>query len=72
MTGTLQKSRLGSVKVLDHMVIAVDPGDIRKMHASKMEYLCTIHDGSDHEIGEGYWLCNEHQKVIPLYLEAYS
>ena len=73
-----QICRLGSVKVLDDMVIAVDPGDIRKMHASKKEYLCKIHDGSDHEIGEGYWLCKavttdiEHKKVIPLYLEAYS
>jgi hypothetical protein len=67
-----QICRLGSVKVLDDMVIAVDPGDIRKKHASKMEYLCKIHDGSDHETGEGYWLCKavaadiEHKKVIPL------
>ena len=60
------------------MVIAIDPGDIRKRHASKMEYLAKIHDGSEHEIGEGYWLAKavaadiEHKKVIPLYLEAYS
>ena len=60
------------------MVIAIDPGDIRKKHASKMECLCKIHDGSEHEMGEGYWLAKavaadiEHKKVIPLYLEAYS
>lgn len=60
------------------MVIAIDPGDIRKKYASKMEYLCKVHDGSEHEIGEGYWLCKavaadiEHKTVIPLYLEAYS
>ena len=70
--------RLASRKVLDDMVIAIDPGDIRKKHASKMECLCKIHDGSEHEIGEGYWLAKavaadiEHKKVIPLYLEAYS
>lgn len=70
--------RLGSTKVLDDMVIAIDPGDIRKRHASKMEYLAKIHDGSAHEIGDGYWLAKavaadiEHKKVIPLYLEAYS
>jgi hypothetical protein len=70
--------RLGSAKVLDDMVIAIDPGDIRKRHASKMEYLAKIHDGSTHEIGDGYWLAKavatdiEHKKVIPLYLEAYS
>ncbi len=35
-------------------------------------------DGSEHEIGDGYWLAKavaadiEHKKVIPRYLEAYS
>ena len=73
-----QICRLGSKNVLDDMVIAIDPGDIRKKHASKMECLCKIHDGSAHEIGDGYWLAKavaadiEHKKVIPLYLEAYS
>src|SRR5574340_797181 len=51
-----QICRLGSKNVLDDMVIAIDPGDIRKKHASKMECLCKIHDGSEHEIGDGYWL----------------
>ncbi len=70
--------RLGSAKVAEDMVIAIDPGDIRKKYAAKMEYLCRIHDGSEHQLGEGYWLAKavaadvEHKKVIPLYLEAYS
>jgi len=70
--------RLADRNVLDDMVIAIDPGDIRKRYASKMECLAKIHDGSAHEIGEGYWLAKavaadiEHKKVIPLYLEAYS
>ena len=73
-----QICRLGSRSVLDDMVIAIDPGDIRKRYASKMECLCKIRDGSENEIGEGYWLAKavaadiEHKKVIPLYLEAYS
>ena len=73
-----QICRLGSGKIADDMVIAIDPGDIRKRYASKMEYICKVHDGSAHEIGDGYWLCKavaadvEHKKVIPLYLEAYS
>jgi hypothetical protein len=49
-----QICRLGNTKVMDDMVIAIDPGDIRKRHASRMEYLCKIHDGSEYEIGEGY------------------
>ncbi len=70
--------RLGSAKVGEDMVIAIDPGDIRKKYAAKMECLCTIYDGSEHNLGEGYWLAKavaadiEHKKVIPLYLEAYS
>ena len=52
-----QICRLGSNKVLDDMVIAIDPGDIRKKYALKMEHLCKVHDGSEHEVGEGYWLC---------------
>lgn len=73
-----QICRLGSRNVLDDMVIAIDPGDIRKRYASKMECLCKIRDGSEHEIGDGYWLAKavaadiEHKKVIPLYFEAYS
>ena len=73
-----QICRLGSRSVLDDMVIAIDPGDIRKRYASKMECLCKIRDGSENEIAEGYWLAKavaadiEHKKVIPLYLEAYS
>ena len=73
-----QICRLGSAKVFDDMVIAIDPGDIRKKYALKMEHLCKIHDGSEHEIGEGYWLCKavaadiEHKTVVPLYLELYS
>jgi hypothetical protein len=70
--------RLGSAKIGEDMVIAIDPGDIRKKYAVKMECLCTVHDGSEHELGGGYWLAKavaadvEHKKVIPLYLEAYS
>jgi hypothetical protein len=73
-----QICRLGSGKVLDDMVIALDPGDIRKRYAQQMQYLCGIHDGSEKQVGEGYWLCKavaadiEHKTVVPLYLEAYS
>jgi len=73
-----QICRLGSSKVLEDMVIAIDPGDIRKRYARKMQYLCGIRDGSENELGDGYWLCKcvaadiEHKRVIPLYCEAYS
>ena len=70
--------RLGASKVLDEMVIAIDLGDIRKKFARRMQYLAGIRDGSERELGNGYWLCKcvaadiEHTRVIPLYCEAYS
>jgi hypothetical protein len=70
--------RLASSKVTEDMVIAIDPGDLRKKYAKKMEFLGKVRDGSEHEIGEGYPLCKavatdiESHKVIPLYCEAYS
>jgi len=60
------------------MVIAIDPGDILKKYAHKMEFLGKIYHGSEHEIGQGYRICKavatdiESKRVIPLYCEAYS
>jgi len=70
--------RLAASKVTEEMVIAIDPGDLRKKYAKKMEFLGRVRDGSEHEIGEGYPLCKavatdiESHQVIPLYCEAYS
>ena len=46
--------RLAASKVTDDMVIAIDPGDIRKKYAKKMEFLGKVYDGSEKEIGNGY------------------
>lgn len=70
--------RLGASKVTEDMVIAIDPGDLRKRYAKKMEFLGRVRDGSEKEIGEGYPLCKavatdiESKQVLPLYCEAYS
>lgn len=70
--------RLAAPKITDDMVIAIDPGDIRKRYAQKMEFLAKVRDGSEGEIGNGYPLCKavaadtESKNVIPLYCEAYS
>ena len=52
--------RLGASKVTDDIVIAIDPGDIRKKYAKKMEQSSKIYDGSEHEIGEGYESCRRY------------
>lgn len=70
--------RLGDDKITDEMVIAIDPGDIMKPYAKAMENLCGIYDGSEGEGATGYHLCQvtaanlEHNKVVPLYCEAFS
>lgn len=70
--------RLAAPKITEDMVIALDPGDIRKRYAKKMEFLGKVYDGSEHEIGNGYHVLKavasdiESKKVIPLYCEAYS
>ena len=70
--------RLAATKVTDEMVIAIDPGDIRKKYARHMEFLGRVRDGSEKEIGNGYPLCKavatdiESKNMIPLYCEAYS
>jgi hypothetical protein len=70
--------RLAAPKVTEEMVIAIDPGDIRKKYARSMEFLGRVRDGSEKQIGNGYPLCKavatdiESKNVIPLYCELYS
>jgi len=70
--------RLAASKVTDDRVIAIDPGDIRKYDAKKMEFLDKVYDGNEHEVGNGDHLGKvvavdiESKRVIPWYCEAYS
>jgi hypothetical protein len=70
--------RLAHDKITDAMVIAIDPGDIMKPYAKAMENLCGTWDGSEGEKARGYHLCQvtaanlEHNKIVPVYCEAYS
>jgi len=69
---------LASSKVLEDTVLALDPGDIIKPYAKKMENLCKVKDGSKHEKSDGYWLCQvvasnmNDNDVVPMYNEAFS
>ena len=70
--------RLADDKITDDMVISIDPGDIMKPYAKAMENLCGVWDGSEGEAAQGYHLCQvtaanlEHNKIVPVYCEAYS
>ena len=49
--------RLGARRVHSDTLIVIDPPDIRKLYAEKMEFLAKVRDGSTGEIGNGYTLC---------------
>jgi len=65
--------RLGTNKIDETMVIAIDPGDIMKPYAKEMEKLCNIYDGSQGKPARGYHLCQvtganlAHDRIVPLY-----
>lgn len=48
---------LGSRRIKKDTLLIVDPSDLTKKYAEKMEYLATVRDASDKTIGSGYWLC---------------
>lgn len=59
-------------------LLILDPSDIRKKYAKKMQYLATVHDGSEDELGNGYWTCNVvgtevgGSSIVPLLGRLYS
>jgi len=68
----------GSIRVEDDTLLIIDLSDISKKYAKKMEYMTGVHDGSDHKIGDGYWLMQvvgaeiDEIKITPLYGKLYS
>lgn len=59
-------------------LLIIDPSDITKKYAKKMEYLATVRDGSEHELSNGYWTLHivgtelESNKIVPLYQRLWS
>jgi Transposase DDE domain len=44
-------------RVRKDTLLVIDPSDISKKYAKKMEHLARVRDGSEGEIANGYWLC---------------
>jgi hypothetical protein len=69
---------MGSALVSKDTLLILDPSDIRKKYAKKMQYLAKVYDGSEEEIGNGYWTCNvvatevDDNKIVPLVGRLYS
>jgi len=59
-------------------LLVLDPSDIQKKYAKKMEHLAYVRDASDDVIGTGYWTIHinaaelDQQEVIPLYQSLHS
>ncbi len=70
--------KLGSKHINENTLLIVDPSDIQKKYAKKMQYLAEVRDGSEDSIGKGYWLCEVvgcevgSNEITPLAQELWS
>ena len=65
-------------RIKEDTLLIVDISDVRKKYARKMEYLGGVHDGSENDIGQGYWTCQvvaanlNSKSSLPIYGHIYS
>ena len=68
----------GCRKITKDIVLAWDLSDIQKPFAKKMDNLAKVWDGSQGEVGQGYWINSviaadvNKEQLIPLYNELFS
>jgi hypothetical protein len=71
-------ARLGARRIRQDTLIVIDPTDIRKLYAEKMEHLARVRDGSTGEIGNGYSAClavaceSGGRRITPLHMRLWS
>jgi hypothetical protein len=76
VTDSLLKTQRHHLRRCQYIVF--DLSDISKRYAKKMEGLGKVHDGSEKEIANGYWLSNvvgvdhDGDLLVPAYSELYS
>jgi hypothetical protein len=65
-------------RIEDDTLLVLDLSDVTKKCAEKMENLAQVRDGSEKELGWGYWTLNivgantNGTKIVPLYGRLYS
>ena len=70
--------KLGSKRIKENTLLIVDPSDIQKKYAKKMQYLAKVRDASEDTIGNGYSLCEVvgcevgSNEITPLVQELWS
>lgn len=68
----------GAARIGDDTLLILDPSDLCKKYAKRMEYMAKIRDGSENMLRDGYWTLNvvgvesEGEEIVPLALELYS
>ncbi len=65
-------------RIGDDTLLIIDPSDVSKKYAKKMEFLATVRDGSAHELARGYWTLHVigaevgSSAMTPLYQRLWS
>jgi len=65
--------RQAAPRIEDDILLVLDLSDLTKKHAEKMEYMAWVRDGSEKELGWGYWTLNivgantKGSKIVPLH-----
>ena len=49
---------LGAKRVMDKTLLLIDPSELQKKYARKMQYPASVRDASKKAIGKGYWMCD--------------
>ena len=68
----------GSSRIGEKTLLVLDPSDITKPYARKMQYLARVRDGSTGKIANGYWLCQVigvecgGREIVPLVNHLWS
>jgi hypothetical protein len=80
LEGVVQQNvlRMAAPRIQNDTLLIVDPSDIAKKYAEKMEYLGRVRDGSAHKLAKGYWTVHVMgaelggDTVVPLYQRLWS
>lgn len=70
--------RMAGPQVGDDTLLIIDPSDLSKTYAEKMEYLARVRDGSAHDFANGYWTVHVmgaevgSETMVPLYQRLWS
>ena len=65
-------------RIGDDTLLIIDPSDVSKKYAKKMEFLATVRDGSAHDLARGYWTLHVigaevgSSAMTPLYQRLWS